>query len=231
MINFFKSLIGSIKLKNMVYFFRNLKIMLVDGFFWVLFLGTLYYAYLFYKNDDLMSHLTEILTPLSIFAVFLTYKENVTQQRKEQVNSEIDKILNVIQINREVLNELVDFANETKSDETLSLSKIHLWICENKDGKIEKEADGFCKMSKNGKKVSFAIINILNAYEKLAIGVYHKAIDEKMALDAMGLLIVRNYKLFKEYIKHRRGEPHNKKDAWEFLEWLNNRWKEKVNFD
>jgi len=219
-----------VQIKNIIYFFRNLKIIVVDGFFWILFFGTLYFAYMFYKDGSFKEHLTEILTPLSIFAVFLTYKENVTQQRKEQVNSEIDKILDAIQQNREILNELVDFANITKSDETLSIKQIHLWICENDNGKIEREADGFCKMSKNGRKIRFAIINILNAYEKLAIGVYYKAIDEKMALDAMGLLIVRNYKLFKEYIKHHR-EKHNRQDAWEFLEWLYNRWNKKVNFD
>ena len=218
-------------MKEIIYLLRNLKIWLVDGFFWILFFITLGFAAYFYKTGHFTQHLTDILTPLSIFAVFLTYKENVTQQRKEQVNSEIDKIMNTIQTNREILNELVDFANITKADETLSISKFHLWICENKDGKIEKEADGLCKMSKNGKKIRFAIINILNAYEKLAIGVYYKAIDEKMALDAMGLLIVKNYKIFKEYIKHQRGTPHNKKDAWEFLEWLNERWSKKVNFN
>ena len=85
-------------------------------------------------------------------------------------------------------------------------------------------------MSENGRKVRFAIINILNAYEKLAIGIYYKAIDEKMAFDGMGLLIVRNYKIFKEYIKHHRTH-HNRKDAWEFLEWLYNKWKEKIDFD
>ena len=217
--------------KDLIYFFRNLKIWLVDGLFWVLFIVTLGFGVYFYKIGEFTTHLTEILTPLSIFAVFLTYKENVTQQRKEQVNSEIDKILNTIQQNREVLNELVDFANVTKADETLSVSQIHLWICEHNNGKIEKEADGLCKMSKNGKKIRFAIVNILNAYEKLAIGVYYKAIDEKMALDAMGFLIVRNYKIFKEYIKHQREAPHNKKDAWEFLEWLNKRWNKKINFD
>ena len=216
-----------VQIKNIVYFFRNLKIILVDSFFWVLFFGTLYFAYMFYKDGSFKEHLTEILTPLSIFAVFLTYKENVTQQRKEQVTKMIDSILDNFQKNKKILNDKVNFHNLTKKPTPISVEKIHDWICEKNNGQLEIDSNKLCKLSKDGKEIRAAIINILNEYEKLAIAIYYKAIDEKIAFNSLGFLVWKNYKIFSEYIEHQRTD-HGYKDVWEFLEWLYERWKNKI---
>jgi len=215
--------------KNLIYFLRNLKIFLVDSFFWLLFAITLGFAIYFYKSSNLMSHLNDILTPLSIFAVFLTYKENVTQQRKEQVTQMIDNILDNVQKNKKVLNDKVNFHNLTKKPQTIPVSTIHKWICKENENGMKIDNDKLCEMTEEGKEIRAAIINILNEYEKLAIAVFYKAVDEKIAFDSLGFLVWKNYKIFRDYIEHQR-KDHGYKDVWEYLEWLYKKWKKKNKF-
>ena len=213
--------------KDLIYLLRNAKIFLVDGFFWLLFAITLGFAIYFYKSGNLMSHLTEILTPLSIFAVFLTYKENVTQQRKEQVTQMIDNILDNVQKNKKILNDKVNFHNLTKKPQTISVSTIHKWICKKNENGMKIDNDKLCELTEEGKEIRTAIINILNEYEKLAIAVFYKAVDEKIAFDSLGFLVCKNYKIFRDYIEHQR-KDHAYQDVWEFLEWLYKKWENKV---
>ena len=209
---------------NLKYKLEGLKLSIISLFFNLLVILTFVFGYYVMQNSelkgvDLLKLLSTLLIPVSIFATFLIFKENMLFARKAKVNDELDKILEIIQKNRIILNKHIDFTNRTKKSIPLDpFNEIHAWICEKDDkGNIVIENDKLCKMSREGKEIHAALINIINAYERLAIGVYYRIIDEDMAYDSMGYLVNKNYKIFEKYIEHLR-QDHDIKDAAEYFE-------------
>jgi len=221
-----------IKVMNIKFFARRLKIYSINTFFFLVFFGSIGLCIYIFKTTqletkDVIRLVSTSLIPVSIFAAFMSYKENLNQMRKVKANDEIDRILEIIQENRVVLNTHIDFTNRTKSEAPLDPQKeIHEWICEKENGNFVMEADGQCKMTKEGKEIRTALVNIANAYERLGIGVFHLTIDENIAYDSMGHLVHKNYNIFKKYIKHQRSD-HGYEDAWVSFEWLYLRWEKR----
>ncbi len=214
----FKFLIKTLWEKSIIF-------ILYGTFFSILFL----FFYCWYKCGISIDKMYQILTPLSILVTFIAYRQTLNQQKKEHVNEVITSILDEIQKNRKILikNDTIGFVNFTKTSTLIPYAKIHEWICEkNEKNELKIESDGLCKMNNKGMQIRTSIINIINSYEKLAIGIYYGGIDEKIAYDSLNELVLKNYTIFSDYIKHRR-EYHHDKTAWIFFEWLYKRWERK----
>ena len=220
-----------LKDKNIRFYFNKIKDWGISIFFYSVFAITMYIGYNIYQsikpNDTLtvLKFASTILIPVSIFVTFISFKQNLILSKKTKALEEMDKIMESLQKSRFILDKNVDFVNRAKVGNPLTTEEIHRWICDkNENEQILRTDDGLCKMSERGKETKGALVNIINNYEKLGLGVYHNIFNENIAQDTFKLLVIQNYKLFEHYINHLRTAHHNT-EAGVFFEWLYNRWK------
>ncbi|MCT7596422.1 DUF4760 domain-containing protein [Aliarcobacter butzleri] len=124
---------------------------------------------------------------------------------------------------KEAIRLLQEKINFNERHNPYTTNEIHDFICEK--GYTLNDNKNLAKMNKDGIEIKHAIMDILNYYEFLAIGINIGIFDKNTIKKALKTIMSRAFFIFEEYIYHLRGDRHNRKTAFIELEQIVKEWK------
>lgn len=176
------------------------------------------------------------------FGVLIAYKQitiNADLQRRQLALENVRIITESNKKHRDELNKHMDFTNIFKksavSSISLSISDIKQLLFEidengNFKGKGTKEEP--YRFSDSGKYIHSHIIEILNNFETLAIGILNNVYDEIIMKEYFEKIIRTNYIVYQNHITYLRSDILlNDEKYCENFEWLYQEWNKKPSKD
>jgi len=95
--------------------------------------------------------------------------------------------------------------SEKKLSDRYEIKDLHHFFCEkDNNGKLIKDDDNRCKINPDKRYIRQYVVEMLNQYDKLALGVFNKTYDEQIIKEACQGVMIKAYKVFELYIKHLR---------------------------
>ena len=132
-----------------------------------------------------------------------------------------------ITIRNRIKQHSLDLILRTRFDEVYKNSMLNIRTCFSGMTVISEEQakNIFYAADEEGKKLRSSIVDILNYHEYLALAIWFKDADEIILKEYYKDIILWHYEKLKNVIPLWR---QDEKDAFEYYEWLYNRWKIKL---
>lgn len=191
----------------------------------------------YYSNKETSTYINLLLVNITSFAALVAFyqlkvNEKILKNSQNEilVNHEWNKQqLTMIEAKKgresikkaiRLLQEKINFNERHKP---FSVNEIHDFICEK--NYTLNDNKNLAKMTKQGILIKHAIMDILNYYEFLAIGINVGIFDKNTIKKSLKTIMSRAFFIFEEYIYHLRGDRHKRKTAFIELEQIVKEWK------
>ena len=166
-----------------------------------------------------------ISTSLGVIGVYIAYKTLKANHDWNRRHLAIEKIIeiqsNLSKLREEEFELLLHFSSRK---EPYTLEEIHLLMCEiDENGNIKRDNNGYCILTKKGRKLSSQIREYLNSYEIIAGAIKENTFDEQVIKNILKGNMIKAYKIFQNYINHLR-DFYKRPTAFLELENLVKKW-------
>lgn len=187
------------------------------------------------KQEELLKIFIGSFTTLSILLAYKQFTMNSDFTKRHLALESIRTISETNKEHRDELNKLMDYANTFKQ---ASLNSTSISRTDMKELLFQKDNDmnfiGIGSkesphiLTTDGRLILTHIIEILNNFEMMAVGIIHNVYDEIVMKDYFEEIVKKNYIVYKDFLIYLRSDAHlNDKAFCENYEWLVNHWEEK----
>lgn len=182
--------------------------------------------------------ITASFLTFGVAIAYIAYDNNLRwNKRKASITISRQLAENISEIKDKLCQEHKKFIKlKSINNTTLSVEEIHNMICEvngdkkllkkknnHRVHKIDPENPHLKLMSAQGQKTRSVLFQLINNFEEIAIGIYYKIYDEKIVSIYAYEIIINNYILLKDYIKHLN-ERHEFNELGLFFVKLGEKW-------
>jgi hypothetical protein len=192
-----------------------------------------------FKKQEIITILIAGVTALGLLITYKQITINVDLQKRKLALENIRIIAESNKKHRDELHKYMDFTNFYKKhaacSSSFSVEEIKKLLFEddgNNNYKGKGTKDEPYKFSDNGRHIHSHIIEILNNFETLAIGILNNIYDETVMKEYFDNIVKTNYIVYRNHITYLRSESIlNDKKYCENFEWLYSEWNKKPSKD
>jgi len=194
----------------------------------------------FISTFKLLEIINILVIGFTSFGVLIAYKQitiNADLQRRQLALTNIKIITESNKKHRDELEKSIDYTNIFKNSainsKPLTITEIQKILFEfDSDGNLIGKGNHMgqpYKFSDNGKVIHSHIIEILNNFETLAIGILNNVYDETIMKEYFDNIIKTNFVVYQIHIKYLRNDIINDEKYCENFEWLYYEWNKDKN--
>ena len=193
---------------NIIVFFAFLAVSILSGLY-------LSHSQWLSQNSEILSYFGYCAIVLSVIMAGLQFRSNNIWRKKEKAYTVAQEAKKEIEPNMVLINRHFHFYQRklTDSNIAVSLEEVHEKIClKDQNAKLvpasSKSSMKYILDPKEGAQIRSAILKTLNTFEYIASGVKHDAFDQEVITSLFEGLMIKFYKVFKNYIDHYRNDMH-----------------------
>ena len=188
------------------------------------------------EKSETLSYFGYCAIALSVIMAGLQFRSNNIWRKKEKAYTVAQEAKKEIEPNMALINQHFHFYQRKLTDANIaiSLEEIHDKIClKDVNGKLvaanSNSSMKYILDPEEGAQIRSAIVKTLNTFEYIASGVRHDAFDEEVINSLFEGLMIKFYKVFKNYIDHYRNDMHpsRKNKIWIHFTCLAREFEEK----